>query len=306
MSTRTTRKPRLGSKKPITHLAGNLRAILAASAIAIIIVLGVSGYQTRQAEKQAQQARVNMLKGEYALAASQLNSITAILVWPITLHKIAATKSQNKQFEGYAASLTQINQLIDDAKLEEASSALAKIDKTFPEYAKVQALEKAVSEQKADSLPLPGPVQIVGDASCQTSAQAALNLLKAKAPTHYAIVQGYIGIIECVPEGSRTFAAQKPPKFFAADATRNAGTTWYAAVLAHEAGHSKLYRDYKAAHPGQIVPDSIWTGEAAEKVCLDAQYDALTKLGATMFELDAVRNALKTQYYNVSRTEQWW
>ena len=32
------------------------------------------------------------------------------------------------------------------------------------------------------------------------------------------------------------------------------------------------------------------------------QYDALTKLGATVPEQDSVRNALQTQYYNVSLT----
>lgn len=32
------------------------------------------------------------------------------------------------------------------------------------------------------------------------------------------------------------------------------------------------------------------------------QYDALTKLGATVPERDSVRNALQTQYYNVSLT----
>jgi hypothetical protein len=305
--------------KPIQNIENDSRKIPwrptgLAALVLLLVLLGVAASQTSQAEKLLQKARTSTAKGGYSQAYAQLDKANLLLVWPATLRRITATKAQSKQFEGYARGMQQANQLIADTKLDEASATLAKIDKTFPEYAKVQALRQIIAEQKtaiasqqkADSSALPGPVLIVGDANCQTSTQAALNLLKAKAPTHYAIVQGSIGIIECVVEGSRTYAAQNPPKFSAASATRNAGTVWYAAVLAHEAGHSKLYRDYKAAHPGQAVPESIWTGEAAEKVCLDAQYDALTKLGATIFELDSVRSALNTQYYNVSQSKQWW
>lgn len=150
------------------------------------------------------------------------------------------------------------------------------------------------------------PIQIKGDAACESSTLDALKLLSNKAPVHYATVIKYIGIIECAPQGSGMFAAEDPPRFLAGDSTRNADTAWYASGIAHEAGHSKLYHDYKDTHPGQLVPPDAWSGESAEKICLDAQYDALAKVGGAQYQLDYVKNVINTKYYEVPYGQRWW
>lgn len=149
-------------------------------------------------------------------------------------------------------------------------------------------------------------IQIKGDAGCKSSTMDALTLLSDSAPTHYTTVTKYIGVIECVQKGSGMFASETPPRFAVGDNERNAGTIWYAGTIAHDAGHSKLYNDYKTAHPGEPVPPDVWTGEAAERICLDAQYDALTKIGGTQVQLDDVRNAITTKYYEVPYSQRWW
>lgn len=149
-------------------------------------------------------------------------------------------------------------------------------------------------------------VKIVGDEACQTNTLDALKLLSEKAPIHYTTVQSHIGIIQCTAQGSGMFAYENPPLYKVGDATRNAGTIWYASTIAHDAGHSKLYRDYLSNHPGESVPGDVWTGESAERACLDAQYDALSKIGGSQSQLDYVENIINSQYYNIPYDQRWW
>lgn len=149
-------------------------------------------------------------------------------------------------------------------------------------------------------------IQIKGDAACKSSTLDALKLLNDSAPTHYATAIKYIGIIECAPQGSGMFAAENPPRQLVGDNARSAGAVWYAGGIVHESCHSKLYHDYKAAHPGQLVPPDAWSGESAEKTCLDFQYDALTKVGGTQDQLDYIKNVINTKYYEVSYSQRWW
>lgn len=149
-------------------------------------------------------------------------------------------------------------------------------------------------------------IQIKGNSSCKSDTLSALRLLHDKAVMHYSVVTKYISIIECVSKGSGMYAYENPPRYVVGDATRNAGTIWYAGTIAHDAGHSKLYHDYLTSHPGQAVPDDIWKGKNAEVSCLDAQYDALSKIGATQSELNYVKNIITSQYYNIPYSERWW
>lgn len=150
------------------------------------------------------------------------------------------------------------------------------------------------------------PIKISGDAACISSTTDALKLLSDKAPTHYATVIKYIGIIACQSAGSGMFAYENPPRYVVGDATRNAGTIWYAGTIAHDAGHSKLYHDYLDAHPGGGVPDDVWTGQSAEATCLAAQADALKEIGADQSTIDYVNNIISSQYWNIPYDQRWW
>ncbi|HTH72583.1 MAG TPA: hypothetical protein VL737_04455 [Candidatus Pristimantibacillus sp.] len=149
-------------------------------------------------------------------------------------------------------------------------------------------------------------ISIEGNDTCRSDTLAALSLLASKAPAHYVIVTKYIGIIRCVTQGSGMQAYNDPPLYLVGDATRNAGTLWYAGTIAHDAGHSKLYHDYLDAHPGQVVPGDVWTGEAAEAACLDAQYDALQQMGAPESTLDYVKGIINSGYWNIPYDQRWW
>lgn len=151
----------------------------------------------------------------------------------------------------------------------------------------------------------PGNIVIKGDASCQAATRDALNALK-RAPRHYEMATKYIGVIECVPQGSGMFAADNPPRFAVGEATKNVGTLWYASGIAHEAGHSKLYHDYKINNKSSWVPAEIWSGEAAERICLEAQYDAMKQMGGSQAELDHIKNSINSRYFEVPYGDRWW
>lgn len=166
-------------------------------------------------------------------------------------------------------------------------------------------------KEKSSPEPVPAPsptksIQVNGDADCQSSTKDALDLIAEKAPAHYSVVVKYVAVIECQPQGSGMFAYENPPRYVVGDMTRNGGTVWFAGTIVHDAGHSKLYNDYLSSHPNESVPDNIWTGEGAERTCLEAQYDALTKIGGSQDQLDSIRSAIDTQYWNVPYDQRWW
>jgi len=138
-------------------------------------------------------------------------------------------------------------------------------------------------------------IKIEGDQTCQEQTIEALNLLQTKAPVHYKTVTHYIGVIECIAQGSAMLAYEKPPRFQVGAATSGAGAIWYAGTIAHDSCHSKLYHEGKD-----------WIGKEAEATCLDVQYDALSKIGASQDTLDYVKNLINTEYWNVPYEERWW
>lgn len=150
------------------------------------------------------------------------------------------------------------------------------------------------------------PVKIIGDAGCIEQVQAAFGLLGKYADVHYGSAIKYIGAVECAASGSGMYVKENPPRYQVGQATIAAGTLWLAGTIAHEACHAKLYRDYLDAHSAAAVPAEIYSGQAAEKQCLDVQYDALKKVGADRSTLDYVKNISDTQYWNVSYVDRWW
>jgi hypothetical protein len=121
-------------------------------------------------------------------------------------------------------------------------------------------------------------IKIKGSEKFQNTVSNALTLLEIKSPATYQVVTNYIGVIE-QSEHSGMQVEKTPPVFGLNDRSAFYSVTWCAGVIAHDSFHSKLYRDYQAAHAGQ-VPDDIWIGHEAEIKCLKFQAMALKEIGA--------------------------
>ncbi len=149
-------------------------------------------------------------------------------------------------------------------------------------------------------------IPAIGDEHCKSDTEAALHLLKEKVPGHARVVVDSIGVIECVSAGSGMYAWEDPPRYAVGDATRAAGTIWYAGTIVHDACHAKQYQDFSRMHPDVVIPDDVFTGRAAEAQCLAAQEDALEKIGASQETLQYVRTIPESNYHDVPLEERWW
>jgi hypothetical protein len=127
-------------------------------------------------------------------------------------------------------------------------------------------------------------IQVWGSKEFIAQVEKALTLLRDKSPDDLALVQHYVGRIQ-EHERSGMRAYDNPPTFDLNMKTAGYSVSWCAGSIVHDAFHSKLYNDYRAAH-GEPVPDSEWTGQAAEMKCIVVQLSTLNSIGAPEYEIE--------------------
>jgi hypothetical protein len=111
------------------------------------------------------------------------------------------------------------------------------------------------------STPLNGLTEpvIIGSSAFRERTRQALDLLKLRAPSAYALVLAYVGRIQQA-EHSGMQADADPPIFLMSDATAMYSVTWAAAAIAHDSYHSKLYFDSTRARtlaPFRRLPGEV-------------------------------------------------
>ncbi len=144
-----------------------------------------------------------------------------------------------------------------------------------------QAARNAVNPASPNS----GAIVVKGSDAFVQQTTRALTLLHDRAPEAYKKVQTYIGIIE-ETDHSGMAAYENPPRYEVSDKTAFYSLTWYASTIAHDATHSELYHQYRAAHQTNNVPDNAWTGIDIEKACNAYQLAVLKQIGGPSSEID--------------------
>ncbi len=144
-------------------------------------------------------------------------------------------------------------------------------------------------------------IQIAGSARYCDQVREALQLLKNRDASDYAIVTTYVKRIEEGPH-SGMWAYRDPPTFEMSDVSAFSSVTWCAADIAHDSYHSKLYHDYRNAHGG-YVPDDVWKGREAEQKCMKHQLAAMERIKAPQPEMDWARQNADGHY--VKDNEDW-
>jgi hypothetical protein len=182
-------------------------------------------------------------------------------------------------------------------------------------YDELVARVKAAVESGATQVPMDPParstppaavasprvthrIRVVGDAACAEQVQVALDLLHHKAPSHYAVADRYVGVIECTETGDGMGVADNPPRYYVGSSTRNSGPIWFASTIAHDACHSRQYNDYRAANPNARVPDAVYLGRDAEAQCIAFQREALLLMDAPESFIEHVDTVLETEYWH--------
>jgi len=163
--------------------------------------------------------------------------------------------------------------------------------RTLPSLPSETPLPEATPELGGAPPPSPVPptapaeIIILGEPDFAEQTRSALLLLEEEAPDAYAKVMRYVGAIE-QSDRSGMWAYEVPPRYAVSKETAFYSLSWYASTIAHDATHSELYHEYLAAHPGEPVPDDVWTGFEAERFCNAYQLDVLTRIGGTANEVD--------------------
>jgi hypothetical protein len=142
------------------------------------------------------------------------------------------------------------------------------------------------------------PPTVNGAPKVRAQIEAALVLIKEKAPEAHALIQKNVAIIA---EGERSgmWAYKTPPTYEISSTSALYSISWCAGTIAHDAYHSKLYHDYLNAK-GAPVPDDVWTGTAAEKLCIAFQLSVLKKIGAPKHEIEYCIK-LNGKHYDVNK-----
>ena len=155
-----------------------------------------------------------------------------------------------------------------------------------------------------------GTVVVRGDDAFVRATIEALELLKAKTPDVYALLERHIGdIVSGKPSGVVVIGlARFPttlvvmgPAYSQRSMVKNAG------ALAHETYHCELYRRAEQLAPGRPVPIHAYSGEYAETLCLRYQCDVLKRLGLDEAEVDRYeRSSLESRWWEVPFDQQSW
>lgn len=116
-----------------------------------------------------------------------------------------------------------------------------------------------------------GNAAFIADAEFKLKIQSALDLLKAKAATNYAVVTGNAEkIVAYEKSGSDVYQFTVQ----IARPTFETSVEWLASVLVHESNHIAQKKAKKK-----------WTGEEAEKECNAVQLETLRLIGAAQHEI---------------------
>ena len=151
-------------------------------------------------------------------------------------------------------------------------------------------------------------VTICGHEEFIISTVKALELLKEKAPDAYELLRRYVGnIISGKPSGVFPDILWLGPTFVIIGSSYSEGSTIeYAGALAHEAYHCELYTNAERENPGKSVEATAYSGEHAERLCLQYQCDVLRRLGLDEKDIKQYESAMDTRWWDVPFDRQDW
>ena len=144
-------------------------------------------------------------------------------------------------------------------------------------------------------------IVVRGDIEFRVRTREALSLL-AQARS-LGLIQAHIAVIEQARRSGMKAWIERPT-FMVGSATWRHSSLWYAGAIAHDAYHSKLYREAKQALGGAEPDAHPWTGAHAEKECLMFQRHVLQELNADSKTLAYLEDLARNPTYQ-GRSRGW-
>ena len=150
-----------------------------------------------------------------------------------------------------------------------------------------------------------GGIKIYGRQVFREQVAAALRLLHAGAPAAFSLCEQYFDLV-IMSRHSGVHVATRPGIVMLGEWAIEASARYLASGLAHEAFHCSLYWSYRDRHPGRDAPTDVFSGERAERECLEYQISVLRQLGETEESAAHLRDLMKTEWWNVPWHERTW
>jgi hypothetical protein len=153
-----------------------------------------------------------------------------------------------------------------------------------------------------------GTVTVRGNEEFISATIKALELLKEKTPEAHELVQKHIGdIVSGKPSGVFPDILWLGPTFVIMGPAYSEGSTIeYAGAIAHEAYHCELYTQGENDNPSNAVPPNTYSGEHAERLCLQYQCAVLRKLGLDEENIKEYESGLHTRWWEVPFERRDW
>lgn len=136
-----------------------------------------------------------------------------------------------------------------------------------------------------------GPA-IEGSATFQQRVNAALDLLRSRAPASWEIVRNNLRRIR---ESTASAALVWEGTFLVGPTTAASDSLWFASTIVHDSYHVQQYREGRP-----------FVGEGAEREALGKQREALVQMGAPGYMISHVDSVASTRYWETSFNNRPW
>jgi len=133
---------------------------------------------------------------------------------------------------------------------------------------------------------------------------SALSRLASDSPDAFELCKDFIESV-VMSRHSGVMAKRRPAIVLLGDWATGVSVPYLASTLVHEAYHCKLYWSHRDSS-GSKVPVDAYSGETAERQCLEYQTSVLKHLGGTEAELRHLSEGMATEWWKVPWHERTW
>lgn len=136
------------------------------------------------------------------------------------------------------------------------------------------------------------------------SVGAALRRLASDAPEAFTLCRDFIDAI-VMSRHSGVMAKRRPATVLLGSWATAVSVPYLGSTLVHEAFHCRLYWSHRD-NGRSNVPVELYSGETAERQCLEYQTSVLKRLGGTEVEVRHLSEGMATEWWKVPWHERTW
>jgi hypothetical protein len=148
-------------------------------------------------------------------------------------------------------------------------------------------------------------IRIYGPPNFREAVAAALHRLASDAPDAFALCKRFVEAV-VIARNSGVSSNRRPAIVLLGHWATQVSLPYLASTLVHEAYHCQLYWSSHESSSGKKVPAHLYSGEEAERACIEYQTSVLKQLGGSDAEAQHLRDQMATEWWKVPWHERTW